>query len=90
MVNNASNSSSLLTVAQVAQLLGVSRIAVFHRIKKGQLPAKKYGRMYLVNKSDLPDVLSTSISDSRKEEIDSGVAKIVKDYGEALRLLGKE
>ena len=81
---------SLLTVSQVAQLFGISRVAVFKRIKKGQLPAMKYGRFYLIDKKDLPNVLSTDISEERKIEIDHDVAKTVKEYRETLKLLGKE
>lgn len=89
MVNMVTN-KSLLTVSQVAELLGISRVAVFKRIKKGQLPAMKYGRFYLIDKKDLPNVLSTFITNERKIEIDHNVAKTVKEYGEALRLLGRE
>jgi len=89
MVNITVN-PSFLTVAQVAKILGISRIAVFKRIQKGQLPAEKYGRNYLIDKKDLPDVLSNIITNKRKLEIDRGVAKAVKDYGEALKLLGEE
>ncbi len=81
---------SLLTVSQVALLLGISRVAVFKRIQKGQLPAMKYGRFYLIDKKDLPNVLSISVTNKRKKEIDQNVIKTVKEYREALKLLGGE
>lgn len=89
MVNMITN-KSLLTVAQVAELLGISRIAVFKRIQKGELPAQKYGRFYLIDKKNLPNIFSTNLSQKQKDEIDRDVARTVKEYGETLRLLGQE
>ena len=89
MVNIKIN-QQLLTVPQVASLLGISRIAVFKRIKKGQLIAQKYGRNYLVSKHELPDIFSTTLSDAGKKEIEQGVTRTIKEYGETLRLLGRE
>jgi len=89
MVNIVTN-KSLLTVAQVAELLGISRIAVFKRIQKGELPAQKYGRLYLIDKKDLPNIFSTTTTEKQKAAIISGVAKTTQEYGLTLKLLGKE
>ena len=37
------------STTEVAKILGVSRIAIFHKIKKGQLEAERYGRNYLIS-----------------------------------------
>ncbi len=42
-----------LSLVDVAQILGISRIAVFKRIQKGQLKAEKIGRSYAVSRGDL-------------------------------------
>lgn len=42
-----------ISVAQAAGELGVSRIAVFKKIKKGQIKACRIGRSYAILKSDL-------------------------------------
>jgi len=42
-----------VSVLQAAKLLRISRIAVFKRIKKGQLHAQKMGRSYAVLKEDI-------------------------------------
>jgi len=43
-----------MSVAQAAQRLGISRIAVFKKIKKGQMKAQKMGRSYAILKKEVP------------------------------------
>ena len=42
-----------ISVAEAAELLGISRIAVFKKIQKGQLPAVKMGRSYAIDRLEL-------------------------------------
>lgn len=77
------------STSEVAKLLGISRIAVFKKIKSGDMKARKIGRNFAVNRKDL-DVLDTVLRDDKKREIERAVQKTVKEYGETLRLLGKE
>lgn len=79
-----------LSTSEVAKLLGVSRIAVFKKIKSGNIKARKIGRNFAVDKKDLPDVLGAVLRETQKQEIEKAVQKTVKEYGETLRLLGKE
>ncbi|MBW4557027.1 MAG: helix-turn-helix domain-containing protein [Trichormus sp. ATA11-4-KO1] len=44
----SNNSSELLSVAQTAQLLGVTRQRVHELIKNGQIIARKLGRYYYI------------------------------------------
>ncbi|MFQ5992863.1 MAG: helix-turn-helix domain-containing protein, partial [Nitrospiraceae bacterium] len=37
-----------ITIPELAKLLGVSRIAIYNRVKKGQIPATKIGRTYVI------------------------------------------
>ncbi len=78
------------STAELAKILGISRIAVFNRIKKGKIKAVKVGRSFVIAKKDLEDVLSVGISDSDKERIDQAVKKTVKEYGETLKMLGNK
>lgn len=79
---------------EVANILGISRVAVFKKIKKGDIKAQKVGRNYAVLVSDLHEYLNQDstnfLSESQKGEIKESVKKLVEDYGEALKLLGKE
>lgn len=78
------------TTAQVAKLLGISRVAVFKRIKNGALKAQKIGRNYAIPKSEFVEGAGSALSENQKRILDRGVAKTVKEYAETLRLLGKE
>ena len=78
-----------LSTAEVAKILGISRIAVFKRIQKGQLPAVKIGNSYAID----PAVLGLKGGEPRqksKEEIKKAVKKVFKEYEEALKKLGNE
>ncbi len=78
-----------ISTTKLATLLGVSRIAVFKKIQKGEIKATKKGRNYLIKIADVSG-LSNKLSDNDKKIIDSAVDKTVHDYGETLRLLAKE
>jgi len=80
----------LLSTNEVAKILGVSRITVFKRIKSGEIKAKKIGRNYVIDSADVSIALGVILSPERKREIEKSVDKTVKEYGEALRKLGKE
>lgn len=83
-----------ISVLELAKILGISRIAVFKRIKKGQIPAEKIGRSYAISMDDVNEIVrggvSKTLTEDQKEIIKKAVEKTVKEYGETLRLLGKE
>lgn len=79
-----------LTTAELARLLGISRIAVFKRIKRGQIKAIRVGRNFVIPEDSLPEILGKILSKKNKHEIEAAVKKTVKEYGQTLRLLGKE
>ncbi len=80
-----------LSTTEVAQLLGISRVAVFKRIKKGTLPAQKRGRQYAISKKDLGlDKLHSPLSQKRKNEIERDISYMLKRYRKTFELLGKD
>ena len=79
-----------LSIPQVAKMLGVSRIAVYKKVKSGQIPAIRVGRNYAISRNDILSGENAQISEARKDQIDKAVHKTVKEYGEVLKLLGKE
>lgn len=79
-----------LSTTELAQLLGISRIAVFQKIKQGKIKATKVGRNYIINRKDLGDIFGDVLTKEKKAEIEKAVKKVVKEYGETLRLLGTE
>ena len=80
----------LITTAELAKILGISRIAVFNRIKRGQIKAIRVGKNFVISKDSLPEVLGKILSEKNKREIEVAVKKTVKEYGQTLRLLGNE
>jgi len=79
-----------LTTAEAAKLLGISRVAVFKKIKAGKIKAKKLGRNFVIEKKELGGILEETLTEKKKSQIAEAVKKTVKEYGETLKLLGKE
>lgn len=79
-----------ISTTEAAKILSISRIAVFKKIKNGQIKAQKVGQNYIIDKNQLLGIAGGFLSPERKKEIDEAVKKVVKEYGETLRLLGKE
>lgn len=63
-------SKDFYTTAELAELLKVSRVAVFNRIKRGDIKAHKMGRNFIIFKKDLGDI----------EFFTSDLARIAKDW----------
>jgi excisionase family DNA binding protein len=78
-----------LTVSQFAEKMGISRQAVLKKIKLNQLKADKIGRYYFILKDNLPS-FNKELDKNDKKIIEESVEKVVKEYGEVLKLLGKE
>jgi excisionase family DNA binding protein len=79
-----------LSVREVAEKMGISRQAVLKKIKTGEIPAQKVGRGYIVPERDIPNIMSEVVTESQKREINKSVNRTVEEYGEALKMLGKE
>jgi len=75
---------------ELAKLLGISRQAVLKKIKNGQIKAEKIGRNYFIPGKDFKDSVREDLTDKIKEEIGRGVAKVIKEYGDTLKMLGNE
>lgn len=75
---------------EVAKILKVSRATIVNRIKKGEIEAEKIGRNYAVQREEIEHLLDKKLSPEEKNEISNAVEKAIKEYGEAIRMLGKE
>jgi excisionase family DNA binding protein len=78
-----------LTTAEVAKILGISQVAVFKKIKNGTLRAQKIGRNYAIDPADL-GLKSDRLGIKTRKRIETAVKRVVRDYGVALKKLGKE
>ncbi|OQX88500.1 MAG: hypothetical protein B6D55_00225 [Candidatus Omnitrophica bacterium 4484_70.2] len=79
-----------ITIPQLAQILGISRIAVYKKVKKGKIKAIKIGRNYLIPKKYILVILGKALGEDERRQIDKAIKKTVEEYGEVLRLLGRE
>ena len=79
-----------ISISQFAKILGISRIAVYKKVKKGQIKAVRIGRSFAIPKKYLTDIMGKTLSEKDKKIIDEAVRKTFKEYGELLKLLGRE
>ena len=79
-----------ISTTEAAALLGISRVAIFKKIKSGEIKAEKIGRNFVIHRNNLPYVLSRFLGEDQKKDIHASVKKAVSEYGETIRLLGRE
>ena len=58
------------TTQELAKLLGVSRVAVFKKIKSGEIKTVSAGRNYLISKDSLPKEIKKLIEQEQKEAVE--------------------
>jgi excisionase family DNA binding protein len=75
-----------LTIPQLAKILGISRIAVYRKVKKGQIKAQKIGRNYAIPREAVGISRGKPLSTSKKRQIGAAVRKAFETF----RLLGQE
>lgn len=80
--------SGFISIQQLANMLGISRIAVYKKVKKGQIKAIRIGRSFAIPRKYLDSILGKTLKESQKKEIGAAVKKAVKEYGETLKMLG--
>jgi len=78
-----------ITIPQLAKLLGFSRIQIYRKVKKGQIPAIRVGRVYVISDRDIAYILGEKISRKSKRQVKAAVRKTVQEYGEVLKQLCK-
>ena len=79
-----------VSVAEYARVLGVSRIAVYKKIKKGQIEAVRVGRSYAIPRKYSDAIMGRDLSEKDKTKISNAVKKVFEQYGDVLKLLGRE
>lgn len=79
-----------ITIPQLAKILGISRIAVYRKVKKGQIKAVRIGRTFAIPQRQIGAILGKTLRREDKQQIEAAVRKTVREYGETLKLLGLE
>lgn len=80
---------NMISVKQAAELLGYSRMHIVRLINSGKIKAERVGRSYVVDKNSLGGIFK-NISSSEEKEIQKVMDRVIKEFGPALRKLGKE
>ncbi|HNU81300.1 MAG TPA: helix-turn-helix domain-containing protein [bacterium] len=78
------------TVKELADIMGLSRITIFKRIKAGKIKAEKIGRNYIIYKNDLKEMFSNNLTKDDKIIIKNALKIVLNEYGDTIRMLGKE
>jgi len=82
--------SGYVTVPELARILGISRVAVYKKVKKGQIKAVRIGRAFAIPEKYVANILGRTLGEEGKKEIDRAVKKTVREYGDVLKQLGRE
>ncbi len=78
----------LYSAPEVAKILGISRTAVFKKIQKGQLKARRIGDNYVIDSADI--LFGHNLPHDVKVDIEHVVKRAIMEYEEAFKRLGKE
>ena len=78
------------STTEIATLLGLTRQAVFKKIKLGEIKAIRPGRDFLIPKEELPRILGEVLPEKSKEEIEQIIKRLILEYQETLKLLARE
>ena len=78
------------TVKELADIMGLSRITIFKRIKAGKIKAEKIGRNYIIYKNGLKEMFSNNLTKDDKIIIKNALKIVLNEYGDTIRMLGKE
>jgi len=76
-----------VTVPELAKIMGLSRSQTFRRVKGGDIPAQKAGRIFLVPKT-YADKFTGKLTPEDEKIIDYGVKRALKEYGDVIKKLG--
>ena len=76
-----------LSTKELAKILDISRVAVYKRIKTGEIKAIKVGCNFVIDRKDLKRTLDGELTNKQKLEIEEAVRRTVREYGKTLKLL---
>ncbi len=79
-----------LSIPEFARLLGITRMAVYNKVKKGEIEAIKIGRNYAIPQRAMVRTLRGKLKDEDKNLIGDVIKKTLAEYGEVIKLLAKE
>jgi excisionase family DNA binding protein len=78
-----------ITLPQLAELLGISRIAVFKKVKKNQIKAIRIGKNYAIEKSQVNSILGKELNSEDKLLINNVLNRLIQEQRELFKLLAQ-
>ena len=81
------SNNKYLSITDLAQIMGLSRVQVFRKIKAKQIPAEKIGNFYVIPR-DYAASITGEMTKKDERTIKKGVARVIKEYGEVIKKLG--
>lgn len=84
------NNKDYLTIKELSEILQVSRVTVFKKVKSGEIKAEMIGKTFIIPKQQVDGIIYNTLSEKSKREIDQGVSKVMKEYGDVIKKLGEE
>jgi excisionase family DNA binding protein len=78
------------TIPEAAKILRISRIAVYKRVKSGKIKAIRVGRNYAIPAGALPQAPGKELRPQDKARLNEGIKRVIAEYSETLKLLGRE
>lgn len=92
-LQNILKEKNYITIPELAKLLGISRIAVFKKVKKGHIEAIRIGRNFAIStdyiKTHIADIETILLKEEKFTETEKVINKAFTDYGEVFKRLGK-
>ena len=82
-------SEKYISIPELANILGISRIAVYKKVKKGEIKAVKIGRNFAIPKRYVSGILGKPLNEGDKNKINKAIKRTVREYGEVLKRLGR-
>ncbi|MBD3282468.1 MAG: helix-turn-helix domain-containing protein [Candidatus Portnoybacteria bacterium] len=79
--------NEILTTKEAAELLGLSDRHVRRLIKEGLIPAKKVGPNFVIEASQLNPIFQKATK-KEKKFVREATKRVIKEYGETLKMLG--
>ncbi len=84
------NDKPYYTTQELGDLLGITSVAVYKRIKGNKIKAEMIGGSYLISRDEVIRILNVDITEEDRIKIREAVQKTINEYGNVLKLLGKE
>ncbi len=82
------------SITEVADFLGLSRVAIYYRVKQNKIKAIKIGKHYAIPYKELVNltgyIIREPLTKENEKKIDESINKVFKDYGEVIKKLGNE